>query len=207
MANSITVVVADDHPVTRAGTVSALQGASGLCVVGEAADGVQALDMCRTLQPQVLLLDLRLPRMEGLMVANLLRNTPQAPYIIMFSAYSSIALVQAALEAGASGYLLKSVSSTELVAAIHRVMRGRQVLMGVEMPRNNRRPLLSGRELATLSYVAEGMSTKEIARQMSSSTRTIETYLNRAFYKLGATNRTQAVTIAHRERLLPLEEG
>lgn len=207
MASGITIVVADDHPVTRAGTISILQNATGMCVVGEADDGLQALDVCRTMHPHVLLLDARLPQMEGLMVAHILSGTYQPPRILMFSAYANATMVQAALEAGASGYLLKSVPSSDLLAAIHRVMRGQRVLLGVEKPHENKPTSLSGRELVTLGYVAEGMSTKEIALHMSSSTRTIETYLNRVFYKLGANNRTQAVTIARRQQLLPVEEG
>jgi two-component system, NarL family, response regulator DesR len=207
MASGITVVVADDHPVTRAGTISVLQQSAGISVVGEASDGLQALEVCRTFHPKVLLLDVRLPKMEGLMVAHFLKGTYQAPRIIMFSAYHNASFVRAALEAGASGYLLKNTASADLLEAIQRVMYGQQVLLGVEKPKESKRQMLSGRELVTLGYVAEGMSTKQIALQMSSSTRTIETYLNRAFLKLGATNRTQAVTIARREQLLPVDEG
>lgn len=140
------------------------------------------------------------------MVAHLLSNAYQAPRIIMFSAFSNAAVVQAALDAGVSGYVLKSADGSDLLDAIYRVMRGQKVLLGVDKPQTRTQPSLSVRELLTLRYVAEGLSTKEIAGRMSSSTRTIETYINRIFHKLGANNRTQAVTIAHRDQLLLVEE-
>jgi DNA-binding NarL/FixJ family response regulator len=207
MTSCVTIVVADSHPVMRTGIISILEHATGLRIIGEAADGIQALDMCRELHPNLLLLDLRLPKMEGLMVANLLRGAHQAPRIIMFSAFSNAAVVQAALDAGVSGYILKSVATHDLLDAIYRVMRGQKVLLGVDKPQTRGYPSLSARELLTLRYVSEGFSTKEIAQCMSSSTRTIETYINRIFHKLGANNRTQAVAIAHREQLLLVEEG
>lgn len=206
MATSVTIVVADSHPVMRAGIISILQHATGLRVIGEAADGLQAVDLCRELHPNLLLLDMRLPKLEGLMVAHLLSNAYQAPRIIMFSAFSNAAVVQAALDAGVSGYVLKSADGSDLLDAIYRVMRGQKVLLGVDKPQTRTQPSLSVRELLTLRYVAEGLSTKEIAGRMSSSTRTIETYINRIFHKLGANNRTQAVTIAHRDQLLLVEE-
>jgi DNA-binding NarL/FixJ family response regulator len=207
MASSITVVVADGHPVMRAGIISILQRASNLSVVGEASDGIQAIDMCHELHPNVLLLDIHLAKMEGLMVAYLLRNAYQPPHIIMFSATSNAAIVQAALDIGVSGYILKNVAGSDLLNAIYRVMHGQKVLLGVEKPQMNPHQALSVRELLTLRYVADGLSTKEIARRMSNSTRTIETYINRVFSKLGANNRTQAVAIAHRKQLLLVEEG
>lgn len=207
MARSVTIVVADDHPVTRAGIVSMLQHASDVKIVGEVSDGLQALDMCRALRPDVLLLDMRLPKMEGLMVAHHLSCSHQAPRIIMFSTSARRALVQAALEAGVSGYLLKNATGADILHAIYRVMQGQQVLIGVEKPQNSTYPSLSPQEVTTLNYVARGFSTREIAQHMSSSPRTVETYLNRVFSKLGAHNRAQAVIIAYREQLLPIDES
>jgi DNA-binding NarL/FixJ family response regulator len=203
---TIKIVVADDHPVTRAGTIDILRRDRKLEVVGETIDGEQTIDVCRALRPQLVLLDMRLPKMEGLLVANVLRETKLVSRILMFSAFADGALVRAALDAGADGYVLKSVSGSELINAVHRVMRGLRVCVGVSAQSVPEIRSLSARELMTLGYIAEGMSTKDIACQMSSSTRTIETYLNRIFVKLGASNRTQAVTIARREQLLPADQ-
>lgn len=205
MATNITIVVADGHPIMRAGILDALRDATDLRVIGEASDGVQAVDMCRELRPDVLVLDIHLAKIEGLMVAYLLSNAHQAPRIVVFSAISNAAVVQAALDAGVSGYILKNVSGHDLCRAIYRVARGQRVLLGVDKPLPRKHPPLSVRELVALRYLADGLSTKEIAGYMSSSTRTIETYINRIFHKLGANNRTQAVTIAHREQILLVE--
>ncbi len=205
MNRVITLVVAEDHPVTRAGTVKMLEGLFGLQVVAEAEDGLQALELCRQYQPHVLLLDTRMPKMDGLMVIHLLTHRPQPPKILMFSAFDNVEMVRATLAAGASGYLLKSASSNELSEAIRRAVRGQQVFVGVQKPAQSDRPVLSGQELTTLQYIAQGLSTREIAEQMSSSTRTIETYLNRVFFKLGANNRTQAVIKAYQDKFLLID--
>ena len=206
MTEHITIIVADDHPMTRVGTVQALRQIGGLKVVGEASNGLQALKMCEELRPHILLLDIRLPELEGLTVAHLLARSKRAPRIIIFSAFANDMLVQAALEAGASGYILKTTASADLSTAIRRVMGGQQVLLGVKRPQDSKYQLLSRQELLVLNYVAKGLSTKEIALQMNSSSRTIETYLNRAFCKLRVSNRTQAAIIAYRERWLPIDE-
>ncbi len=206
MQEYIEIVVADDHPVTRAGTIDILRRDRKLAVVGETVDGQQTIDVCRALRPHLVLLDMRLPKMEGLVVANVLRETKLVSRILMFSAFADAALVRAALDAGADGYVLKSVSGSDLTSAVHRVMRGQRVCVGVSVQSTPTPVSLSAKELMTLGYIAEGMSTKDVAWQMNSSTRTIETYLNRIFLKLGANNRTQAVTIARREQLLPVDQ-
>lgn len=202
MTMNITIVVADEHPIMRAGILGVLQSTTDLCVIGEASDGVQAIDLCRELRPDVLMLDIHLAKIGGLMVAHQLSGLQRAPRIVMFSTISNAAIVQAALDAGVSGYILKNVTGNDLRRALYRIVRGQRVLLGVEKPQLRKHPALSARELVALRYLADGLSTKEIANHMSSSTRTIETYIHRIFHKLDANNRTQAVTIAHREQLL-----
>jgi DNA-binding NarL/FixJ family response regulator len=201
----ITILVADDHPITRTGILNILSRDAYLHVVGEASDGRQVLDMCRARHPDLVLLDVRMPQVEGLTLVQLLRKNYQAPRILMFSAYANHTLVNAALDAGADGYILKSTASNDIIEGIYRVMQGQRVLLGVKASQQKTFPPLSAQELVTLNYIAEGLSTKEIARLMNNSTRTIETYITRIFQKLDANNRTQAVTVARRHQLLLTE--
>jgi DNA-binding NarL/FixJ family response regulator len=200
---SIRIVVADDHPVTRTGMITILQRDDTLEVVGEAEDGPQVLAICRAQKPDLLLLDLRLPKVSGLAVARGLRMMmAHPPRILVFSAYADNASVRAALHVGAVGYVLKSEAGEDLLAAIHRVMQGEQVLLGVDGAADSGHARLSPQELVVLRHVAEGLTSKEIAQQVGTSARTVETYLERIYHKLGARNRTEAVMVAQREELL-----
>jgi DNA-binding NarL/FixJ family response regulator len=196
-------VVADDHPVTRVGTIAILTRDAELTVVGEASTGDEAITLCRELQPELLILDVRLPHVDGLHVAQQVTQEALSPVILLLSAYPDAALVRVGLTVGAAGYALKSAPGTALLNAIHRVMNGeRPVLVGVSMPEESEVVTLSAQETVVLSHVADGLTTKEIAQRLNVSTRTIDTYLSRIFQKLGATTRTQAVTIARRMNLL-----
>lgn len=197
------VVVVDDHFVTRAGTIAIVQRDPRFEVVGEAADGAQAVELCRTLYPDLVLLDTRLPKMDGPAVARALRRMERPPTILMLSAYGDAASVQTALEAGATGYVLKSVAGADLVAAIERALRGVRVLVDVEGAVVDGPSRLSPQELVVLGYVAEGLKSREIAALVGSSPRTVETYIARVFQKLGARNRTEAINRARRQGLLP----
>src|SRR5690242_559397 len=121
MATSITIVVADQHPIMRAGILSVLREVTDLHVIGEASDGAQAIDMCREVHPDVLMLDIHMANLEELMVAYQLSNTYQAPRIMLLSTISNADVVQAALDAGVSGYILKDVTGNNLRQAIYRV--------------------------------------------------------------------------------------
>lgn len=200
---TIRIVVADDHPVTRVGTIAILTRDAEMTVVGEASTGDEAITLCRELQPDLLILDVRLPNVDGLHVAQQVIQEALPPAILMLSAYPDAALVRVGLAVGAAGYALKSAPGAALLDAIHRVMKGeRPVLVGVSMPEESGCSALSVQETVVLGYVADGLTTKEIAQRLNVSTRTIDTYLSRIFQKLGATTRTQAVTIAHRMNLL-----
>ena len=195
---TIRIVVADDHPIVRAGTIMILQRDPEFEVVGEA-----ALALCRSEHPDVALLDVRLPRVSGIAVAAALHALPGSPVVLMLSAYPDAASVWASIDAGALGYVLKSVAEADLIMAIRRVLRGEQVLLGVDGGRKEGRAVVSPQELTVLGYVARGMTSKEIVQEINSSVRTVETYLSRIYQKLGVHNRTEAVMLAQRENLLP----
>jgi len=200
---TIHIVVGDDHPVTRVGTIAILARDAQLMVVGEASTGDEAITLCRELQPELLILDVRLPHVDGLHVAQQVTQEVPSPVILLLSAYPDAALVRVGLTVGAAGYALKSAPGAALLNAIHRVMNGeRPVLVGVSMPEESGGSALSVQETVVLGYVADGLTTKEIAQRVAVSTRTVDTYLSRIFQKLGATTRTQAVTIARRMNLL-----
>lgn len=207
----VRVVIADDHPITITGTVAILRGDDALDVVGEATDGAGTLALCRELRPDLLLLDVRLPDMSGIAVARAVRALPDPPRVLMLSAYPDGATVRAALEAGAAGYVLKSVAGPALLTAIRRVLEGEQVLLSVDgSPQDTRAPL-SPQELAVLSLVAEGLTSRAIAACISTpdhtlSARTVETYLSRLYKKMGVGNRAEAVARAQREGLLTPEQ-
>lgn len=196
---TIRIVVADDHPVTRLGTIAILARDAEMSVVGEAEDGDEAIQRCREIRPNLLLLDIRLPKLDGLQVAQQLRHENDELVILILSAYPDAALVRAGLAAGAAGYALKSAPGAALLDAVHRLMRGEEpVLVDVTMPDDIEFGVFSAQESVVLKYVAEGLTTKEIPRRLDVSTRTVDTYLARIFHKVGASTRTQAVTLARR---------
>lgn len=204
---TVRVVVADDHPITRAGTIAILRRDDDVRVVGEAEDGPQTLALCAKTCPDLVLLDLRLPGMSGIEVARALREMEDAPCVLMLSAYSDAALVRAALDAGATGYVVKSAAGADLLAAIRQVLDGERVLLGVDEARDRKRAPLSAQERMVLGYVAAGLTSKEIAARIGSPTRpmsqrTVETYLRRLYHKLDVRNRAEAVLRARQEGLL-----
>lgn len=199
------VIVVDDHYVTRAGTIAILERDARFEVAGQAADGEEAVRLCHTLHPELVVLDTRLPGMDGPAVARDLQTMTPPPRILMLSAYADAASVRTALEAGANGYVLKSVAGADLLAAVERVLRGEQVLLGVEGARDADLMLLTPQQIVVLGYVAEGMTSKAIAEKLYLSGRTVETYLGRIYRELGARNRTDAVRRARQEGMLPTE--
>jgi len=202
---SIRIIVVDDHPVTRTGTIAILQRDERLEVVGEADDGDHALALYQTLQPDLVILDVRLPTLSGIAVAHALSALPSPPHILMLSAFSDSASVQAALQAGAQGYVLKRIPGADLLRAVHRVMQGELVVLGVDEGAREGRVPLSPQEVVVLGYLAEGLATKEISQRLGLGARTVETYLTRIYHKLGVTNRAEALAVARREGALPAE--
>lgn len=208
----IRVLIADDHTLVREGTRQILEREGDLAVVGEAARGDDAVALAAELQPDVLLVDLRMPGLNGIEVAR--RAASAAVRVLLLSAYDDDSYVAEALGAGASGYLLKTTPGRELVEAVRAVHAGTTVLEDSISHRLALRsirpfaagPRLSERELDVLRLTARGMSSKEIAAQLRISQRTVEGHLNNVYSKLGVNSRTEAVVQAAGRGLIRLDE-
>ena len=199
----ITVMIVDDHPVVRAGLIGILSPEEDLRVVGEASSADEAVTAARTLQPDVVLMDLRMPGGDGVVAtAGVLAAAPRARVVVL-TTYESDADILRAVEAGAAGYLLKDAGRVDLVTAIRAAARGETVLapsVATRLVNRMRRPAaadaLSPRELEVLRLVAKGLSNAEIGRELHISEATVKTHLLRTFAKLGVSDRTAAVTTA-----------
>ena len=200
----IRVVVADDHPVVRSGIVGLLSLDEGIEVVGEASDGAEAVQMATTLHPDVILMDLRMPQLTGAeATARITQELPDVRVLVL-TTYESDDDILGAIEAGASGYLLKAAPQDEIVAGIRAVAEGHTVLapsiaatLVTRMRRESaERPQLSPRETEVLGLVAAGHSNPQIARALFIGEATVKTHLLHVFEKLGVSDRTRAVTLA-----------
>lgn len=206
------VLLAEDHAVVREGTRQILERDPEIVVVGEAADGAEVVALAARLAPDVVLLDLSLPVMNGIEATRLIRSVEPAPRVLILSAYDDEDYVVAAVEAGANGYLLKSAHASDVIAAIRAVASGQIVLHpGVArhlMARgtdNAAREVLTDREIAVLRSAARGNRTKDIATELSVSTRTVEAYFTNIFNKLGVMTRTEAIVHAASRGWVSLE--
>jgi len=210
----VTVVIAEDHAVVREGTRQMLESDDLITVLGEAVDGPSAVAACLDVAPDVLLLDMSLPGMNGIEVTKRVHDVPHPPRVLILSAYDDTDYVTAALDAGAGGYLLKTAGSQEVIAAILAVSRGDIVLNPTVARRALERrtqgsseSVLSEREVEVLRLAAKGARTKEIAAEMSVSTRTVESHFTSIYSKLGVTNRTEAVLSAATHGWVSSEPG
>jgi len=206
---SVAVLIADDHPVVREGLRGMLSAEPGVAVVGEAASGDEAVAMARLLRPDVVLMDLRMPGRDGVVAtAGILAAVP-ATRIVVLTTYETDADIVRAVEAGATGYLLKDTPRADLVAAIRAAARGETVLgptVAGRLVSRLRRPAadpLSARETEVLALVARGQTNAEIGRTLYISEATVKTHLLRSFGKLGVSDRTAAVTTAIELGMLP----
>ncbi|MGA8116696.1 MAG: response regulator transcription factor [Actinocatenispora sp.] len=208
MTATISVLVIDDHPVFRDGLRQLLSDADGFTVVGEAADGVEALAVLGRTRADVALMDLHMPRLDGAEAIRRLRATAPETRVLVLSTYDTDADVVPAIEAGAVGYLLKDASRTELLTGVRAAAGGESVLSpsvaGRLMGRIRRPPadVLKPREVELLRLVATGATNREAARSLFVSEATVKAYLLRIYDRLGARDRASAVAEGYRRGLL-----
>ncbi|ABG03138.1 two component transcriptional regulator, LuxR family [Rubrobacter xylanophilus DSM 9941] len=206
----VRLLICDDHPVVRAGLRGMLAGEQDLEVAGEAANGREAVELARSLRPDLVLMDLRMPEMDGVAATERILAELSQTRVLVLTTYDSDADILRAVEAGASGYLLKDAPREELFAAIRAAMAGESPLdpaVASRLMRRVRTPpenALSGREIEVLDLVAQGASNREIARQLWISETTVKTHLLHIYEKLGVADRTAAVTAAIKRGIIRL---
>lgn len=204
----IRVLLVDDHPVVRSGVAALLGGEASIEVVGAAATGEEALRLVEDLAPDVVLCDLRLGEgLDGVGVTEAVRRRPNPPSVLILTTYDNDSDIARAVLAGAAGYLLKDAQPEDIVRGIADAVAGRLVLSsdleGRVVERMSKGvPTLSARELDVLRLVAEGLTNRDIAKQLFISEGTVKTHLVHAFAKLDADSRTAAVAAARRHGLL-----
>ncbi|MGO8697935.1 MAG: response regulator [Limisphaerales bacterium] len=212
---NVKIIIVDDHPILRRGLCQALAQHPNLTLVGDAATGQQGLALARELKPDLAVMDIHLPDMNGLEVTRQMLAALPAIKVVIFSSNASRATVDEALEAGACGYLSKSSAVEELVQAIDMVMAGklylspemsaglledyRNKLVGIEPSK----PILSDGERRLLRLVAEGRRNKEIAAELAISVKSVETYRSRLMKKLGCSSSAELIRYAVREGIAP----
>jgi len=202
MSPAIRVLVVDDHPVVRTGVRGMLATQADFDVVGEASDGEDALGKVELLQPDVVLMDLRMPGVDGVEATSRIRAQHPGVQVLVLTTYDTDDDIVRAVEAGAVGYLLKDSPREELFRGVHAAARGESLLAAAVVSRlmgRMRTPpgqSLSPRELEVLALVAEGRPNKDIARVLFISETTVKTHLAHIFTKLGVDDRTAAVTVA-----------
>ncbi len=205
----IRVLVVDDHPVVRSGLVGMLDVEDDLEIVGEAGDGEEAVARVAALAPDVVLMDLRMPRLDGAGATARIVAAHPGSKVLVLTTYDTDGDIVRAVEAGATGYLLKDTPRAQLVEAVRAAARGETVLapaVAARLVSRMRAPAveaLTPREVEVLRCVARGLSNAEIGRELFIGEATVKTHLLRAFAKLGVDDRTRAVTVAMERGILP----
>jgi two-component system NarL family response regulator len=202
------VLLVDDHALLRTGVANIINQEPDLRVVAEAGNGLQAIDAYQRHRPDVTLLDLRMPIMEGVEAVRRIRDLDPNARIVILTTYDTDDEISRALKAGAKAYVLKDISADGLLKCIRDVLAGKTYLApaaAAKLAEGVTRVQLTPREMATLKLVADGKANKEIATALDISERTVKTHLAHLFEKLGATSRTEAVKVATRRGLVRLD--
>jgi DNA-binding NarL/FixJ family response regulator len=195
----IKILTVDDHPLLRQGIAGVIQGEKDMLVVGEAANGREAIEMFRSRRPDVTLMDLQMPDVNGIEAILAIRQEHPQARIIVLTTYEGDALARRALKAGVAGYILKDMIRTELLDAIRSVHIGKRYIphrIAAELADHYAEDDLSEREIEVLREVARGTSNKIIASHLSISEATVKAHMQNILLKLGASDRTHAVSIA-----------
>ena len=210
MDGPIRVLIVDDHPVVRNGLVGMLSGRPEIEIAGEASDGQQAVEQSARLSPQVILMDLRMPVLDGVEAITRIRARQPVVHVLVLTTYDTDADILRAIEAGATGYILKDAPREELYRAILATAQGQTYLSPtvasrlMDQLRAPTETALSPREVEVLVWVAKGASNKEIAHHLHLSEATVKSHLLHIFSKLGVNDRTQAVTLAVQKGIIEL---
>jgi two-component system NarL family response regulator len=195
----IRVLVVDDHPVVRQGLIGMLEEAPDIVIVGQGRNGHEAIAVFQQQQPDVTLMDLRMPEMEGVPAITVICNEFPNARIIVLTTYDTDEEIYRGLRAGAKGYLLKDSEPEELLTAIRTVNRGQQYIppnVAAKLVQRMTGPELSDRELEVLQLIGQGMSNQEISTALNISESTVKTHVNRILSKLDVKDRTQAAILA-----------
>jgi two-component system, NarL family, response regulator len=206
----IRVLTADDHPVVRAGITAMLASERDIEVVGAASNGAEAIALFQSQRPDVVLMDLQMPKVDGVAATRTIRDIDPDARVIALTTYDGDADIHRALSAGACAYLIKDAMIDQLVGAIRSAAAGKRVIPPAVASRLAEfvpRVELSARELEVLQHVARGMGNKEIAELIGRSSETVKAHLESIFRKLEARDRAHAVTIALQRGFLHLDEG
>ena len=206
MTEDIRVLLADDHDVVRRGLTALLDGASGFAVVGAASDGEEAVALAAAHEPDVVLMDLSMPGVDGIEATRRLTAAQPDARVVVLTSFSDRERILDALDAGAVGYLLKDAEPDELLRGIEAAARGESPLApkaarAVLTARAESRPTteLTTREQEVLALLAEGLANKQIARRLGIAEKTVKAHLTSVFQRIGVTDRTQAALWAHRQ--------
>ena len=216
MAESIRVLIVDDHAIVREGQRALIDTEPGMEVVGEAKNGSEAVEMARSLRPDVILMDLHMPRKDGIEAIGEIKTDNPHTRALVLTSFTEDEKVYTAIKAGAMGYLMKDSSPTEILAAIRQVHQGKvsmhpsiaKKLMRELQRTSSTRPTeepLTAREVEILKLIAQGLPNREIAEKLVISERTVRTHVTNILGKLHLANRTQAALYALREGLADLE--
>jgi DNA-binding NarL/FixJ family response regulator len=212
---AIKILIADDHPVVREGLIAMLSREGDFKVVGEAKDGLEAVNKAKELSPDVVLMDLRMPEMDGVEAMRQIRPTMPGVKFIILTTYSDDDYIFSGIEAGARAYLLKDAPREDLFKAIRTVYRGESLIQPVVASKlldrfsqlSRRTPSgeeLSERELEVLCLMAKGAANKEISAELNIAQSTVKTHITNIFQKLGVSDRTEAVTQALKKGIIRL---